>query len=157
MKITHLEKKILAVVRTTVMNHNKVWLHYLSLVTQLNESRHRVLPCKQIKGHHQMNLDNAQRKRYSTQGLIFMMNIFCPCLCLTSSSVLKNANDPCRSFCGLLQIQKLLFLLTVLYEKIDCKNSSENSVYCLCKNATLWKISVLWLICYGFCTFYMLV
>lgn len=45
--MTHLEKKILPVVRTTVVNHDKVWLHYPSFITQLDESRHRVLPCTQ--------------------------------------------------------------------------------------------------------------
>ena len=45
--MTHLEKKILAVVRTTVVNHDEVRLHYPSFVTQLDESRHRVLPCTQ--------------------------------------------------------------------------------------------------------------
>lgn len=53
-KMTHLEKEILAVVRTTVMYHNKVWLHYSSLVAQLNESRHWVLPCTHIKGQNKV-------------------------------------------------------------------------------------------------------
>lgn len=52
--MTHLEKKILAVIRTTVMYHNKVWLHYSSLVAQLNESRHWVLPCTHIKGQNKV-------------------------------------------------------------------------------------------------------
>lgn len=52
--MTHLEEEILAVVRTTVMDHDKVWLHYPSFIAQLNESRHRVLPCTQIKGHNEM-------------------------------------------------------------------------------------------------------
>lgn len=51
---THLEEEILAVVGTAVMNHDKIRLHYPSLVTQLNESRHRVLPCTQIKGENEM-------------------------------------------------------------------------------------------------------
>lgn len=41
---THLEEEILTMVWATVMNHDKVWLHYASLVAQLDERRHRVLP-----------------------------------------------------------------------------------------------------------------
>lgn len=52
--MTHLEEEVLAVVRTTVMNHDKVWLHYPSLIAQLDESRHWVLACTQIKGHNEM-------------------------------------------------------------------------------------------------------
>lgn len=48
--VTHLEEEIFTVVRATVMNHDKVWLHYPSLVTQLNKGRHRVFPCTQTKG-----------------------------------------------------------------------------------------------------------
>lgn len=78
MKMTHLEKKVLAVVRTTVMDHDKVRLHYLSLVTQLDESRHRVLPCTQRKAHHQiwttLRGRDVLQSSFSTEA--FMMNIF---------------------------------------------------------------------------------
>lgn len=51
MNMAHLEEEILAVVRTTVMNHDEVWLHYPSLIAQLNESRHWVFACTQRKGN----------------------------------------------------------------------------------------------------------
>lgn len=41
---TNLEEEILAMVWTTMMNHDKLWLQYSLLVTQFNESRNRVLP-----------------------------------------------------------------------------------------------------------------
>lgn len=43
--IAHLEKEILAVVWTAVMDHDEVRLHYPPFVAQLDESRHRVLSC----------------------------------------------------------------------------------------------------------------
>lgn len=76
--MTHLEEEILAMVRTTVMNHDKVWLHYSSLVTQLNESRHRVLPCTQIKGQNKMRWDvgmNEAREKLRTWSLSVIMNL----------------------------------------------------------------------------------
>lgn len=42
---TDLKEEILAVVWTTMMNHDELWLQYSLLVTQFNESRNRVLPC----------------------------------------------------------------------------------------------------------------
>lgn len=40
-----LKEEILAVVWTTVMNHDELWLQYSLLVAQFNESRNRMLPC----------------------------------------------------------------------------------------------------------------
>lgn len=40
-----LKEEILAVVWTTVMNHDEFWLQYSLLVAQFNESRNRMLPC----------------------------------------------------------------------------------------------------------------
>lgn len=52
--MTYLKEKVLAVVRTAVMNHDKVWLHYPSLIAQLNEGRHRVFACVHIKENNEI-------------------------------------------------------------------------------------------------------
>lgn len=51
---TDLEEEILAVVWTTVVNHDKLWLQHSLLVTQFNESRNRVLPCTRETAHDKM-------------------------------------------------------------------------------------------------------
>lgn len=51
---TDLKEEILAVVWTTMVNHDEFWLQYSLLVTQFNESRNRVLPCTREIAHKKM-------------------------------------------------------------------------------------------------------
>lgn len=48
-KLSDLKEEILAVVWTTMVNHDKFWLQYPLFVTQFNESRNRMLPCTMEK------------------------------------------------------------------------------------------------------------
>lgn len=75
------------------------------------------------------------RSSFSTEASIFMMNIF----------VLVYVWHAAQTLAGDFVVY-CRFRSYYSWKKIDCKNSSQNSVYCLCKIAILWTISVLLLI-----------
>lgn len=71
---TDLKEEILAVVWTTMVNHDKLWLRYSFLVTQFDESGNRVLPCNRRKGRI-FGTDGAVKSNVKIQSVHIMSSV----------------------------------------------------------------------------------
>lgn len=73
---TNLKEEILAVVWTTMVNHDKLWLQYSLLVAQFNEGRNRMLPCTRETAHEKME-DGFSNRWYCKEQFNDRLTLFC--------------------------------------------------------------------------------